>query len=329
MKHNLKVTIILILMFFITQMIGIFVIHTYNQGLTIPYGMEPPKDVEPNSSLISLIFAFPIAILLFFLLTRLKAEKVIKLWFFFVTVVAIGLGLKAFFYFFYKKEILFQNTVPILRSISPEISLLTIIVSVFAFILAYYKIFKRNLWVHNLTELLIYPGIAVIFVPLLNMTGVIILLLLISFYDIWAVWKSGFMQNLAKYQINNLKIFTGFFIPYANKKEREKIKNIKQKYKEKSDKFLEQKFKKANIRVNLAILGGGDVIFPIIAAGVFYAIYHSVIGAIIISITSTISLLFLFIFAKKGQFYPAMPFLTIGIYIGVVIDWILLYLHLI
>ena len=74
--------------------------------------------------------------------------------------------------------------------------------------------------VHNLTELLVYPGIAVIFVSLLtqwspikNLILIIFLLILISIYDMWAVWHSGIMQKMAKYQIDTLEIFSGFFIP--------------------------------------------------------------------------------------------------------------------
>ncbi|NQU17479.1 MAG: HaeIII family restriction endonuclease, partial [Candidatus Saganbacteria bacterium] len=36
-----------------------------------------------------------------------------------------------------------------------------------------------------------------VYVPILNVLGIIILLLIISLYDIWAVWQSQFMQKLA------------------------------------------------------------------------------------------------------------------------------------
>ena len=137
------------------------------------------------------------------------------------------------------------------------------------------------------------------------------------------------MQKMAKYQINNLKIFTGFYIPYADKKQKEKINRIKDKYKNKDDKFLEKEFKKAKVKVNLAILGGGDVIFPIITAGVFYKVYQSIVPAFIISVFATLALLGLFILARKGKFYPAMPFLTIGMYLGMILIWILTLIHMI
>ena len=65
------------------------------------------------------------------------------------------------------------------------------------------------------------------------------------------------MQKMAKYHIDTLKIFPGFFIPHLSKKQKMQVKNMKK------DNVKKKKFK-----VNVAILGGGDVIFPIIAAGV-------------------------------------------------------------
>ena len=67
-------------------------------------------------------------------------------------------------------------------------------------ILAYLKIVKPNTYVHNITELFMYAGLAIIFVPILNKTSVIILLILISVYDMYAVWKSKHMIKLANFQ---------------------------------------------------------------------------------------------------------------------------------
>jgi len=261
-------------------------------------------------------------ILIFFLLTRIKAARFIRAWFFLVTVLAIGLTFKAISFSTFGKDILLSSILPI----QLNISFISLIIILLALPLAYIKIFKRDPIIHNLTELVIYPGIAAVFVPILGILGIIILLLIISLYDIWAVWKSQFMEKMAKYQINNLKIFTGFFIPYADKKQKAKIKLIKQKSLKLKDKnrgkFLEKQFKKSKIKVNLAILGGGDVIFPMIAAGIFYVVM-GLIPALIIIASSTLGLLGLFMLARKGKFYPAMPFLTIAIYLGIVVIYFL------
>jgi len=305
-------------MFLVTQLIGLFVIQGYNNGtIILPYGMQPPPEIQQTStSLISILFAFVIAITLFFILTKIKAEKFIRLWFAVVTVIALGLTFNVILFYLLKNFNLITNYLP-------YIALLI------AIPLAYIKIFKRDMIVHNFTELLIYPGIAAVFIPLLNVFGIIILLLVISIYDIWAVWHSEVMQKMAKYQINTLKFFTGFFVPYASKKDKLKIKTIKDKYADKDDKFLQKKFNDAKIRVNLAILGGGDIIFPIITAGVFYVIYNSIIAALIITLGATIAISSLFFFAKKKKFYPAMPFITIGIYLAMILVWTLQYFHII
>jgi presenilin-like A22 family membrane protease len=300
-------------MFLITQLIGLFVIQVYNDknhSVDLPYGTEPPQEVQEQTSILSILISFVIAISIFILLMKLNAETFIRIWFFVVISLAIALALYAVFV---KFNVFSINTF--------YISIITMLIAI---PLAYIKIFKRNILVHNLTELLVYPGIAAVFISIINIMGIIILLLLISLYDIWAVWHTSFMQSMAKYQINNLKIFGGFFVPYADKKQKLKIKQIKEKYTNKSDKFLENKFKKAKIKVQLAILGGGDIVFPIITAGVFYRITGSLVSSLIISLSATIALLILFILARKGKFYPAMPFLTIGMYLGMMLDWLLL-----
>lgn len=313
MKHNNKITLILISMFIITQLIGLYVVSSYNNpNNQLPFGMEPPQELQDESLIVPILISFIFAIAFLLILTKIKAEKFIRFWFFAVTTIALALTLNAFLFD------INMSTLMLNYSIISTISL------IIGLPLAYFKIYKRKLFVHNITELLIYPGLAAVFVPILNVMGIIIFLLFISLYDIWAVWRSEFMQKMAKYQINSLKIFAGFFIPYTGPKEKEKIQAIKQKYKGKSDKFLEAKFKKEKVKVNLAILGGGDVIFPIITAGVFLVAFNSIFAALIITLSATLALLGLFILAQKGKFYPAMPFLTIGMYLGMMIDWLLI-----
>ena len=305
MKHNIQITLILIGMFLLTQLIGLAVVHAYTpqiqqveingtiQNITknpIPYNLDTPE-TKPQESLISIIVAFAIAIAFVFLLIKFKAKTFIRLWFFFVVTLVLGITLNA---------LLFQFSVPYASLIALAIALP----------LAIYKIFKRNLIVHNATELLIYPGIAVVFIPLLNIWTIVILLILISLYDAWAVWHSGFMQKMANFQINELKIFGGFFVPYLSKGQRAKIKAARQKASKKDKK----------IKVNLAILGGGDVVFPIITAGV---VLRSIglLPALIVIATATLSLGLLFLYSQKGKFYPAMPFITAGLLTGIIIAY--------
>jgi presenilin-like A22 family membrane protease len=178
--------------------------------------------------------------------------------------------------------------------------------------LAFIKIYRREFIVHNLTELFIYPGIAAVFVPILNVSTTIAFLILISVYDMWAVWHSGIMQKMAKYQIDKLNIFSGFFIPYLSKKAKTKIKKMKK-----------SELKKKKIKVNIAILGGGDVIFPIIAAGVMLKTL-GFMSALLVIAGATLGVSYLFFFSEKKKFYPAMPFITVGIFIGMFVSWLIL-----
>jgi len=307
MKHTPQIVVLLLGMFFITQLIGIAVIDAYSPEIqkvvtetgeikeievyNLPYGTNPPQDTTPKQTLLSIIIAFTIAIVLIFALMRINAELFLRLWFFFVVTLALGITFNAVL-------LGFMNS--------------SLIAILFALPLAFIKIFKRNIILHNLTELLIYPGIAAIFVPLLSIWTVVLLLILISFYDIYAVWHAGFMQKMAQYQIKKLRFFAGFFVPYLGKKQKETIRKA-----QKSKKFKDKK-----IRVSVGILGGGDVVFPIILAGVVFKTL-GLAQALLISIGATAALAFLFYISKKGKFYPAMPFITTGCFIGLGIAFLI------
>ncbi len=300
-------------MFILAQFIGLYVINSYATqkvvdgkivnatGKVMPYGMgfqENNSSTDLTSILISVLFSLIIAISLIFILIKIKAKAVMKTWFFVVSVLAIGISLTAFL---------------------PEIKYASIISLLIAIPLAVFKIYKRNIVVHNLTELLIYPGIASIFVPILNLTILIVLLILISAYDMWAVWKSKIMQKIAKYQIEELNVLGGLFIPYASKKVKEKINLLKTKFKSKEK--LEKEFKKSKLKVNLAILGGGDIAYSILSAGVVLETW-GLIPALITVGGASIALVGLLVFGRKKTMYPAMPFITGGIFLALLVNWL-------
>ncbi len=319
MKHNPKITTILLAMFLATQIIGLFVINHYSiENNPLPYGLETPEvqeQSEYNSLFYTIIFAFVIAVLVLFLLTKFKLKPIFRIWFFIVVTIALGVSLSIFTKNFGIEKYFFGG-VPIIATGA-------------ALTLSFMKIYKREFFIHNITEPLIYPGIAAIFVPLLNIYTIIILLIIISLYDMWAVWRSGIMQKMAKYQINELKIFSGFFVPYISKKMRKKLKKMKKKSREK-------KIKNKKIKINMAILGGGDVIFPLITAGVILKTgivnlpwgLKSFIGglfpALFVIAGALLGLSYLFFFSKEKKFYPAMPFITAGIFLGIILSYLIL-----
>ncbi len=333
MKHAIKITLLLLGMFFITQLIGLFVISQYSPQISqvadengtitnvtsynLPYGMDPPEDVTPQGTLVSIVIAIAIAVFLMLTLMKFKAETILRTWFFIVVTLALGITF---------------NSLLLNFPYSPLIAL------IIALPIAIFKIFKRNIIVHNISELLIYPGIASIFVVLFNFTdkalssgkyfgklyeyfglsasawsiiAISAILILISLYDMYAVWHAGFMQKMAKYQIEKVKIFTGFFVPYLGQKERDQLAKAKL-----------SKNKNKKVKVSLAILGGGDVVFPLILAGVVFN-HWGLLQALIVSLFSTIALAFLFYISEKGKFYPAMPFITVGAFIGLAIAYLI------
>lgn len=288
MKYEWKIASVIIAMFIITQLIGLYVLNIYSpatdnlpsgKNITLPYGMQPPE-MKPQISLIQIIISFIIAILVFLLLTRLKAKLAIKIWFTFVVYITLAVTLAA-----------------LLSKISGIDA--NILALVFAIPLTFFKVIRPNLVVHNATELLIYPGLAAIFVPILRTWSILVLLILISIYDIYAVWKSSLMVNMAKFQIKTLRVFTGFFVPYMRGVDFRKAKRTKGR----------------KVKVSVAILGGGDVAFPLIFAGVILRA-SGIIPALIVVLFSAIALSLLLLFSHKGKFYPAMPFITSGCIVG-------------
>lgn len=331
MKHNLKITIVLLTMFVITQFIGLAVLHadvfhieqeingTIHEVSNPQLAWIQPPEIKEDKDFFSvfpnLIVAFIIAIVLLFLLSKFELKFILKTWFFIVICIALFLCIYAF-----------EKLIPLRIN-----STLAIIIPILIAIpLAFIKIYKRNFLVHNFTELLVYPGIALVFVPILNIWTIIVLLILISGYDIWAVWHSGIMQKMAKYQVNKLKIFSGFFVPYMSKKVKAKITKLKAMAKKSG-----KKPKAKNIKVNIAMLGGGDVIFPIITAGVMFSLKSvnlpfglapftgGLMPALFVIFGATAGLTYLFLSSEKKKFYPAMPFITGGIFIGLILSYVL------
>ena len=314
MKHNVKVTAIILVMFILAQFIGIYVVNYYSsvkvvdgvptdvESPNLPFGLETPdlkETGEFNQAFVSILFAFIIAISLLLLLSKFNAAFFLKLWFFFVVVISLGISFNVFLFKLNSFNFLFL-----------AIPVSWFIALVFALVFSFIKIYRRDFFTHNLTELFIYPGIAAIFVPILNIYTISLLLILISIYDICAVWHSGIMQKMAKYQIQKLNIFSGFFVPYISKKVRLRLKKMKK-----------SELKKKKVSVSVAILGGGDVVFPIIAAGVMLKTL-GLFSAIFVIIGATLGLSYLLFFSEKKKFYPAMPYISAGIFAGILLSYL-------
>jgi presenilin-like A22 family membrane protease len=284
-------------MFLLTQFIGLWIVDTYTDD-KIPYGMQTEGETSPG--IFSIIFSLALAVALILILMKYKWKLVIRIWFFLVITLALAISINAF-----------------LKNSIPSAALIAFVI---ALPLAVLKVFRPHVLIHNLTELLIYPGIAAVFVSILTPLTAIILLVVISIYDAWAVWRSGIMQKMAKFQMQELHLFGGFLLPTLSKKVKNQIKRIKQKYKGKK---IPASVKKKKFKISLAILGGGDVIFPIITAGVFMRAF-GLTSALFITFGAFAGLIFLFLITKKGKAYPAMPYISTGIFLALIIWKILI-----
>ncbi|MBW2974270.1 hypothetical protein KY366_01000, partial [Candidatus Woesearchaeota archaeon] len=192
MKHTLKVTLLLVFLFFTAQVIGLIITNAYidhkatlEKGevkfVNLPYDIERPP-VEQRSSFIFILAAVLIGTVLVLLLIKFEKTVLWKVWFFLAVVLSLSLAFSAF----------------INQYVAFFLSL----------ILAGYKIFKPNILIHNITEVFVYGGLAAIFVPIMNLFAVVLLLLFISVYDFFAVFKIKHMVTMAKFQTRS-KVFAG------------------------------------------------------------------------------------------------------------------------
>ncbi|MDP2749932.1 MAG: hypothetical protein Q8O89_03820, partial [Nanoarchaeota archaeon] len=150
MKHTFKVTITLLLMFLFAQLIGLAIVNKYvnadvsrpsgnidfetispevKENITwtqLPFNMERPE-VEEGFSFIYLLIAVAIGTILTLFLIKRNSTLIWKFWFFLSVWISLGISFTAFI---------------------PQL-----IAGIAALILALLKIFRRNIFIHNLTEL--------------------------------------------------------------------------------------------------------------------------------------------------------------------------------
>jgi len=290
MKHTITVTIVMLSIFFLAQVIGLGVVNSYidhdvlkaTGELTyedLPLNFERPE-VDEGTSFIYIILAVLLGTVLALILIRFNQHNLWKLWFLIAVFLTLAISFKAF--------------IPASTAIG------------LAGVLALWKIYKPNFYVHNLTELFIYGGLAAIFVPILNLFSITILLLFISAYDAYAVFKSKHMIKLAKFQTKT--VFAGAMVPYV------------------LPSLTKKKGKTKKVKTKVAILGGGDIGFPLLFAGVILkelvmntTSTMAYLQTLIVPVFVTAALAWLFIKADKNKFYPAMPVVSAGCFAALLV----------
>jgi presenilin-like A22 family membrane protease len=290
MKHTMKMTVILLTLFLIAQFIGIGIIYKY---------IDPVLSEETGKTTFK---ELPIG-------ERPPVDETISFIPIIITVL-IGTGLLLLL-IKYKLNLIwkiwFLLAIVISLTVAWAALMWTWLAALLALVFGIWKVWRPNVLVHTFTELFIYGGLAAIFVPLLNIISVSVLMVLIAIYDAYAVWKSKHMVTLAKSQAD-ANAFAGFMIPY-------KMGPLR-KVKEKSGK----KVKKVMVRT--AILGGGDVAFPLLFAGVMLK-QLGVWQAFVIPFFAALGLGILLYYSEEKKFYPAMPFISGGCFVGLGVIWLI------
>ncbi len=307
MKHDLKVTFYLILIFLIAQATGLFFLIQTIESISVENGVIDVVYSEPitgrpdlkgqDSFTYTLIMIF-VGTAILLLLIKFRLFKIWKAWFFLAIFGSLLISLSVFI---------------------PEIP--AIIISL---ILTYLKLYRSNVYIHNMTEVFMYAGITIMIAPLFTVFWASLLLVAISIYDAIAVWKLKHMITLATAQADQ-KMFAGLLIPYKKSDEDEKILTSKPLKPAKKTQIKTQIPKgMRDGEVKSAILGGGDIAFPLFYSGSVmtwliqtgmqkeFAMLHTMI----ISVFAALALGLLLFKGEKNTFYPAMPFISAGCFIG-------------
>jgi len=151
-----------------------------------------------------------------------------------------------------------------------------------------YWIRKPNIIIHNFLLITGMVGVGSIFGLRLEPLLVVFLLVIFSIYDIIAVYKTKHMVKMAKEMIK-ARAIPGLILPPSFSELQTSLKNVK-------------------IGGRFLILGGGDIVFPLLL--VVSLVSYSLVDSVIVAVFATFGLMFSFlIFAlqKIRRPIPALP----------------------
>lgn len=160
---------------------------------------------------------------------------------------------------------------------------------IFILFLIFWWLIKPNILNQNILMAISIIGIGSFFGFSLKPETMVAILFLFSIYDIIAVYKTRHMVTMAKEMVEQNVIF-GFVIPPNLFSFKEKLSSVQAG------------------KGNFFILGGGDVVFPLLFSTSL--ISQGLLPAIIVAIFSLIGLFFSFYFfvsQKNRQPIPALP----------------------
>ena len=310
MKHTLKVTLALAAFFFLAQVVGLLIVNQY---------IDHKKTVEAKE-----IIYKPLP----YSLERPQVENQSTSFMYVIITILVGTGLllliaKTHKPFFWK--ILFFISISITLSVALAAFINIAAAAVIAVIISFLRLNRPNMLIHNISEVFIYGGLATIMVNIFNLFAAFMLLIFISIYDYIAVFRTKHMIQLAEFQ-SEAKVFAGLYIPYSRGKvsagQELKAEPVRPKSRDSTGKVPS--------KGSVAILGGGDIGFTLIFASVVMkdlmlhnAIWLGFLKTLIIPVFVTIALFILLMKGRQSKFYPAMPVLSLGCFIGYLVVWLI------
>jgi presenilin-like A22 family membrane protease len=339
-KHPWSTTLLLLFLFVCAQLVGLSLVNlsisavkseagqTVLEHTTTAIGERP--QLAGAESFLYLLFGVLVGTMLILLLVKFRKVKLWKAWF----LLAVFLA----------------------QAVSFGVLLPQWIALILALGFAVWKVYWPNPVVHNLTEIFMYAGIAVLLVPIFDVFWMLLMLLAISIYDMIAVWKTKHMVAMAEFQRSS-DVFAGLMLPKQEARKtgltpppalkRGAATGSSTTHSAQSSKIQSAASKSSPMstsKVAHAVLGGGDIAFPLLFTGVVmewlikggpFVIFSglpferatglvipalSKAGALYLSLIitafTTIALLLLFYYAKKDRYYPAMPFVSAGCVAG-------------
>ncbi|MBI4117123.1 MAG: hypothetical protein HY451_00305 [Parcubacteria group bacterium] len=161
--------------------------------------------------------------------------------------------------------------------------------TLFAALLAFAVLKTKIVLLHNIGIILALAGIGAVLGLSLAPLAVIILLLILSFYDIIAVYKTGHMVKMAEDMIKSRAIF-GLVIPQKFLGWKKSLKNVSP-----GGEFM--------------ILGSGDIVMPLLLIASVIG-FHGLVYGLIVFLFSMLGLFltfYLFITQKTRRPMAALP----------------------
>ncbi|MCJ7450707.1 MAG: presenilin family intramembrane aspartyl protease [Candidatus Nanohaloarchaeota archaeon QJJ-9] len=160
------------------------------------------------------------------------------------------------------------------------------------------RTFIPDLWTKNLIDSFSYAGAGVLFGTMIGFKTALILGTILTAYDFLSVFITKHMVSLAEKGIE-----TGSFMGMVYPKGDKQVKTAKLNREGKGEK------------VQIGVLGGGDIIIPMtVAVAATYSL--GILSGLMTSLGSAFGLAVLLQKGEKDKFYPAIPTIFGGAMLG-------------